>query len=110
MKPKRKPPFDPKIFLAKAEGGRTIANFQKKQVVFSQGDCADALFYIQEGQVKLTVTSDQGKEAVLALLGVGDSFGEGCLAGQQVRMASASAMSDCSIMRLEKAVVIRLLP
>jgi CRP/FNR family transcriptional regulator, cyclic AMP receptor protein len=82
---KRKPRFDPKIFLAKADGGKTIANHHKKQVVFSQGDPADALFYIQQGKVKLTAVSNQGKEAVLALLGVGDFFGEGCLAGQQAR-------------------------
>jgi CRP-like cAMP-binding protein len=86
-----------------------MANFHKKQIVFSQGDLADALFYIQEGKVKLTVISNQGKEAVLALLGAGDFFGEGCLAGQQVRMATASAMSQCSLMKLEKAVVIRVL-
>jgi CRP/FNR family transcriptional regulator, cyclic AMP receptor protein len=74
-----------------------------------QGDQADAIFYIQKGKIKLTVVSKQGKEAVVAILGVGDFFGEGCLAGQPQRMASASTMSDCSIMRLEKAGVIRLL-
>jgi CRP-like cAMP-binding protein len=109
MKPKRRPPFDPKIFLAKADLGRTIADYHKNRIVFSQGDPTDALFYIQAGKVKLTVFSNQGKEAVIALLGAGDFFGEGCLAGQQVRMATASVMSECSLMRLEKAVVIRLL-
>jgi CRP-like cAMP-binding protein len=109
MKAKGKPPFDPKIFLAKADSGRTIASYHKKQIVFSQGDLADTLFYIQEGKVKLTVVSHRAREAVLALLGAGDFFGEGCLAGQQVRMATASAMSQCSLMRLEKAAVIRVL-
>ena len=109
MKPRTKPSFDPKIFLAKAAGGRTVATYRKKQTIFSQGALADALFYVQEGKVKLTVVSNQGKEAVLALLGRGDFFGEGCLAGQQVRMATASAMSECSLMRLEKAAIIRVL-
>jgi CRP/FNR family cyclic AMP-dependent transcriptional regulator len=74
-----------------------------------QGDPADAVFYIQKGKIKLTVVSKQGKEAVVAILGAGDFFGEGCLAGQPFRMASAATMSECSIMRLEKAGVIRLL-
>jgi CRP/FNR family cyclic AMP-dependent transcriptional regulator len=109
MKPKKKPPFDPKFFLATAEAGRRLVGYRRNQVVFSQGDLADTLFYIQEGKVKLTVISHQGKEAVLALFGAGDFFGEGCLTGQQARMATASAMSECSLMRLEKAVVIRVL-
>ena len=109
MKSKGKLPFDPKTFLAKAGGGKTIANYHKKQTVFSQGDIADTLFYIQEGKVKLTVVSKQGKEGVVAILGAGDFFGEGCLAGQPLRMASASAMEKCSIMRLEKSGVIRVL-
>jgi CRP/FNR family cyclic AMP-dependent transcriptional regulator len=104
-----KPPFDPKAFLAKVGKGRTVAEYKKNQRVFSQGDPADAIFYIQTGKVKLTVVSKQGKEAVVAILGSDDFFGEGCLAGQPLRMASAAAMSECSIMRLEKAAVIRLL-
>ena len=109
MKRKEKQGFDPKGFLAKADKGRTLADHQKNQKVFLQGDSADAIFYIQKGKIKLTVVSQQGKEAVVAILGVGDFFGEGCLAGQSQRMASATTMSDCSIMRLEKAGVIRLL-
>ena len=101
--------FDPKIFLASAGKGRTLADHKKNHAIFVQGDAADALFYIQKGKIKLTVVSKQGKEAVVALLGAGDFFGEGCLAGQSVRMASATTMSDCSILRMEKAVVIRLL-
>jgi CRP/FNR family transcriptional regulator, cyclic AMP receptor protein len=109
MKRKEKQLFDPKAFLAKADNGRTLADHQKNQKVFLQGDPADAIFYIQKGKIKLTVVSHQGKEAVVAILGSGDFFGEGCLAGQSQRMASATTMSDCSIMRLEKAGVIRLL-
>ncbi len=101
--------FDPKSFLAKVGKGRTLADYTKNQRIFSQGDPADAIFYIQTGKIKLTVVSKQGKEAVVAILGTDDFFGEGCLAGQPLRMASAAAMSECSIMRLEKRGVIRLL-
>jgi CRP/FNR family cyclic AMP-dependent transcriptional regulator len=109
MKPNGKPPFDPKIFLAKVGEGRTIADYQENQIVFSQGDPADAIFYIQNGKVKLTVVSQQGKEAVIAIVGAGDFFGEGCLAGQPLRMATATAMSACAIVRLEKRSTIRVL-
>src|SRR5512132_1878466 len=94
MTPKSKPPFDPKIFLA------------KDQMVFSQGDPANAVFYIQKGKIKLNVVSNNGKEAVIALLGTGDFLGEGCLTAQPLRMATATAISDCSIIRLEKAAMI----
>jgi CRP/FNR family transcriptional regulator, cyclic AMP receptor protein len=103
------PPFDPKVFLAKVGKGRTLVDYKKNQQIFSQGDPADAIFYIQKGKVKLTVVSKQGKEAVVAILGGGDFFGEGCLAGQPLRMASAAAMSECSIMRLEKSGVVDVL-
>ena len=109
MKRKEKQVFDPKGFLAKADKGRTLVDYLKNCKVFLQGDQADAIFYIQKGKIKLTVVSKQGKEAVVAILGTGDFFGEGCLAGQSQRMASATTMSDCSIMRLEKAGVVRLL-
>ena len=109
MKPNRKLPFDPKIFLAKIGEGRTITDYQEKQIVFSQGDQADAIFYIQNGKIKLTVISKQGKEAVIAIVGDGDFFGEGCLAGQPLRMATAVAMSVCAIVRLEKQGTIRVL-
>jgi CRP/FNR family cyclic AMP-dependent transcriptional regulator len=109
MKPNGKPSFDHKIFLAKVGEGRTMADYQKNQIVFSQGDAADAIFYIQNGKVKLTVVSKHGKEAVIAMLGVGDFFGEGCLAGQPLRMATAAAMSVCAIVRLEKRGTIRVL-
>jgi CRP-like cAMP-binding protein len=95
-------PFDPATFLAKAGRGKTIIHFKKGRAIFTQADAADALFYVQEGKVKLTVVSDKGKEAVVALLGEGHFFGEGCLAGQQVRMSTATAISECTIVRLEK--------
>ena len=82
MKRKAKPPFDPKAFLAKANGGRTISKYRKNQIVFSQGDLADSVFYIQDGKVKVTVVSEQGKEAVVAILGADEFCGEGCLTGQ----------------------------
>jgi CRP-like cAMP-binding protein len=109
MTRKARSAFDPQAFLAKVGKGRTRADYIKNQRVFSQGDPADAIFYIQTGKVKLTVVSKQGKEAVVAILGAQDFFGEGCLAGQPLRMASAAAMSECSIMRLEKASVLRML-
>ena len=109
--PKSRPraPFDVKVFLTKANNVKTIASYRNNASIFIQGDTADALFYIQKGKVKLTVVSKRGKEAVVALLGEGDFFGEGCLAGQGFRMSTAVAMSACSIMKLEKASVIRLL-
>jgi len=107
--PQRNKAFDPKKFLAKVGAGRNGAKFPPASRIFAQGDPANAVFYIQEGQVKLTVVSQQGKEAVVAILGPGDFFGEGCLAGQMVRMASAAAMSECSIVRLEKTALIRVL-
>jgi CRP-like cAMP-binding protein len=114
MKPKAKLPFDPHIFLTKVgkEGskeGRTLVNYQKNQKVFSQGDPANAIFYIQNGKVKLTVVSQQGKEAVVGILGTGDFFGEGCLADQPLRMTTVTAMSQCAIVRLEKRATIRVL-
>jgi CRP/FNR family transcriptional regulator, cyclic AMP receptor protein len=104
-----KPDFDLQSFLAAAGQGRTLGVHPKNHQVFLQGDPADAIFYIQTGKIKLTVVSKQGKEAVVGILGAGEFFGEGCLAGQPLRMASAASMSECSIMRLEKAAVTRLL-
>jgi CRP/FNR family cyclic AMP-dependent transcriptional regulator len=109
IKPQRPRAFDPKRFLAKIGAGRTIATYPQNGRVFSQGESADAVFYIQEGRIKLTVVSRQGKEAVIAILGARDFFGEGCLAGQLTRMASAVAMSESSILRLEKTALVRVL-
>ena len=101
--------FDPKTFLAKVGEGRSIGSYSKDQVVFSQGDPADAVFYIQKGKVKVTVVSEQGKEAVVAILGAGDFFGEACLAGQTRRLATVAVMADSVIVRLEKAAIIRVI-
>ena len=109
VRPQRARGADPRRFLAKFGDGRTVAKHLRGTCVFAQGDPGNAVFYIQEGRVKLTVVSRQGKEAVIANLGAGDFFGEGCLAGQLQRMASAAAMSDCSIIRLEKTALVRAL-
>jgi CRP/FNR family transcriptional regulator, cyclic AMP receptor protein len=101
--------FDPRAFLSKVGKGRTISRYRANQIVFAQGDAADSVFFIEAGKVKVTVVSEQGKEAVIAVLGTGQFCGEGCLAGQPRRMATATAMMECEIMRLEKAAVIRVL-
>ena len=106
---KTRPRFNTQAFLAKVGAGRTLADYHATQVIFSQGDAANAVFYIHKGKVKLTVVSNQGKEAVIAILGPGEFFGEGCLAGQIKRMSTASAMSACSVARLEKTAAIRVL-
>jgi CRP/FNR family transcriptional regulator, cyclic AMP receptor protein len=89
--PKRTTPFNPQTFLAKVDHGKTLLKTRKHQLIFSQGDAADAVFYVQAGQVKLTVVSQQGKEAVVAILERGSFFGESCLAGHLLRLASATA-------------------
>jgi CRP/FNR family transcriptional regulator, cyclic AMP receptor protein len=104
MATKSRPSFDPKSFLAVVGEGRGIGEYRKDQIVFSQGDPADAVFYIQSGKVKVTVVSEQGKEAVVAMLGTNDFFGEGCLAGQALRMATVLTMMDSVIVRLERDV------
>jgi CRP-like cAMP-binding protein len=93
--------FDPKEFLAKVGEGKTISKYRKDQIVFSQGEVADAVFYIQQGKIKLTVVSEQGKEAVVAILGPGHFFGEGCLNGHPLRIATTRAVDECVITRLE---------
>jgi CRP/FNR family transcriptional regulator, cyclic AMP receptor protein len=102
----KKREFDPKKFLATIGDGRKAEAFSRKQIIFTQGDAADALFYIQEGKVKLTVVSKIGKEATLGILSEGDFFGEGGLAGQVLRMGSATAMTDCELMRIDKKAMI----
>ena len=106
---KTKPPFDPKVFLSKVNGGRAISDYQKDQIVYRQGDPADSVFYIQSGKVKATVVSELGKEAVVALLGTDDFFGEGCLAGQPLRLATVSAMTQCVIVRIAKTDITRVI-
>ena len=109
MAVKATPSFDPKAFLAKVGEGRSIVKYRKDQPVFSQGEPADAVFYIQKGKVKITVVSAQGKEAVVAILGPDDFFGEGCLVAQPRRIATVTTMMDSTIMRLEKAAVIQVI-
>ena len=109
MKPKVKATFDAKTLLAAVGEGSATRDYQKAQPIFTQGDRADAVFFVQRGKVKLTVLSRQGKQAVIALLGPGDFFGEGCLAGQPVRMATATAMTEAAIVRLAKQTMIRAL-
>jgi CRP-like cAMP-binding protein len=109
MTTKHQPSFDPKLFLSKIGDGREISRYRKDQTVFSQGDPADAVFYVQKGKVKLTVVSEQGKEAVIAILGADEFFGEGCLAGQALRIATVKALTDSVIARLEKAAIIQVI-
>jgi CRP-like cAMP-binding protein len=106
MAAKAKTSFDPKEFLSKIGDGRAIAKYRKDDVVFSQGDPADAVFYLQKGKVKLVVISPQGKEAVVAILGANDFFGEGCLGGQKTRISTVVAMGDATIVRLKKSAIV----
>ena len=99
----------PQTFLNQVGNGKTALNFPKKQILFSQGDTTDAVFYVQAGKVKLTVVSPQGKEAVIAVLEPGSFFGEGCLAGQLVHLATATAIEDARIVRINKPSMLRLL-
>jgi CRP/FNR family transcriptional regulator, cyclic AMP receptor protein len=103
------PPFDPKMFLATVGAGKSRTTLRTRQIVFSQEDPADAVFYIEKGKIELKVVSPQGKEAVLAILGVGEFVGEGALASQPLRMATATATTDCSVMRIEKSAMIEVL-
>ena len=109
MATKRRRSFDPKTFLAKVGAGRSIARYRNNQVVFSQGDPADAVFYIQKGKLKVTVVSEQGKEAVVAILGPDEFFGEACLAGQVQRIATVATMTESVIVRMEKAAIVRVI-
>jgi CRP/FNR family cyclic AMP-dependent transcriptional regulator len=102
-------PFDPEMFLAGVGEGRSNLTIATGHTVFTQGASADAVFFIQRGKIKLSLLSPQGKEAVIAILGADDFFGEGCLAGQRVRMATATALAPCSVMRVEKTMMIRAL-
>ena len=106
---KKRDKFDSKKFLSTIDGGRKIVVFPKKHTIFVQGDSSDAVFYIQTGKVRLTVVSKSGNEATIGILQEGDFFGEGCLTGQPLRMSSATAMTDCSVMRIEKKCMIEVL-
>src|SRR5579863_3351396 len=101
--------FDTKTFLSTINGGRKIDAFPKKQTLFAQGDSSDAVFYIKEGKIRLTVVSQVGKEATIGILNQGDFFGEGCLTGQPLRLCSATAMTDCVVMRIDKKSMMEVL-
>ena len=110
----RVPSFDPKVFdvktfLANIGQGRRLLEFSKKASIFTQGEPADAIFYLQKGKVKLSVVSQQGKEAIIGLLAPGDFFGEGSIAGQPLRMSTALTMTDCSVIRIEKKAMMQVL-
>ena len=109
MKPKHVAPFNPQAFLKQVGSGKTTLKSPKKQILFSQGDASDAVFYIQAGKIKLSVVSQQGKEAVIAILQKGSFFGEGCLAGQLVCMATATAAEDSILVRIEKTAMTHVL-
>ncbi|GAC1655529.1 MAG: Crp/Fnr family transcriptional regulator [Vulcanimicrobiaceae bacterium] len=102
-------PFDSKAFLAVVGDGRTIETYKKNAVVFAQGDPADSVYYVQRGEIKLAIVSPRGKEAVIAILAQGFFFGEGCLAGQPLRMATAVAQSECTIVQVKKSIMVRVL-
>ena len=109
MKAKKKPVFNVDTFLATVNGGRTISKYRKDQKVFRQGDPADAVFFIEEGKVKVCVINELGKEAVVAIHDKGDFFGEGCLLGQPLRLATVATMTECAIMRIDKPSMVRVL-
>jgi CRP/FNR family transcriptional regulator, cyclic AMP receptor protein len=108
-KTSRQGSFDPKLYLNTDGRGHTVVTYRTGETVFSQGSPADEVFYVLKGKVKLTVVSEQGKEAVVAIHGPDHFFGEGCLTGQPRRLATAAALSDCEVMRLEKAAMVRVL-
>ncbi|HEY4902906.1 MAG TPA: Crp/Fnr family transcriptional regulator [Candidatus Sulfotelmatobacter sp.] len=101
--------FDPNTFLSTINDGRRIEAFAKRQAIFAQGDSSDAVFYIKEGKVALTVVSEMGKEATIGILNEGAFFGEGCLTGQPLRLCSATAMTNCSVMKIDKKSMMKVL-
>jgi CRP-like cAMP-binding protein len=101
-----KDPFDPKTFLARVGRGKTITEYKKNQNIFCQGEVAEAVFYIQKGRVKLTVLSEQGKEAVVGILEAGQFFGEGCLNGHPLRIATTTALEECTITSISKTAML----
>ena len=102
-------PFDPRAFLSRVDGGRVITQYQQGQVVYQQGDDANSVWYLQNGKAKVTVISEAGKEAVVAFLGDGEFFGEGCLAGQKLRLATVTALADCLVTCIPKSEVIKVI-
>jgi CRP-like cAMP-binding protein len=109
VKSPKNAPFNARQFLGAVNGGRTQSSYRIDDVIFSQGDPADAVFYIQKGKIKIVVTSKRGKQAVVSVLGGGEFFGDGCLAGQPLRLATAIAITECETTRVEKAEMVRVL-
>jgi CRP-like cAMP-binding protein len=109
MRLTKKRSFKLEIFLSSVDGGRTISRCRENETIFCQGDSADAVFYIKNGDCKVSVVSEQGKEAVIALIKKGDFFGEGCLTGQPYRLATVTAITECEFMRLDKTAIMRVL-
>jgi CRP/FNR family cyclic AMP-dependent transcriptional regulator len=109
MAPKKNQRVDWEPFLAKITSGKTTIEYGANRTIFSQGNPADSVFYLRRGKVKLAVISQQGKEAIVAILDAGEFFGEGCLAGQSLRIATASAMTDCALVKIEKPLMARML-
>src|SRR6267143_1574665 len=109
MARKKNQPVDWETFLAGISVGKTIAEYGANRNIFGQGQPADSVFYLQRGKVRLSVTSEQGKEAIVAILGAGEFFGEGCLAGQLLRIATATTMTDCHLARIAKPLMVRML-
>ena len=109
MANKKSPPVDWAAFLAGMSRGKTVLEYGVGRNIFMQGDPADSVWYLQQGKVKVAVTSQQGKEAIVAVLGAGDFFGEGCLAGQPLCIATASTLSDCTLYKVEKLLMMRML-
>jgi len=105
----KKKAFDWEALLNQCTGGKTVVEYAANRNIFFQGTAADSVFYLRKGQVKIAVTSKQGKEAIVALLNAGEFFGEGCLAGQQLRISSATAMTDCSLTKVNKELMARML-
>ena len=99
-------PFDPQVFLAVVGTGKTVSKYRKNQIVFSQGDAADTIYYLQKGEIKVVVVSEQGKEAVVGLIEAGQFFGEGCMNGHQIRIATTTAMESCLITAITKEAML----
>jgi len=106
---KKNQPIDWEPFLAGISHGKTVIEYGANRTIFWQGDPADSVFYLRQGKVKLSVASQEGKEAIVAILGDGEFFGEGCLTGQPLRIATATAIADCTLVRIEKALMARML-
>ena len=109
MQHKKSQRVDWEPFLARISSGKTAIEYVANRNIFAQGDPADSVFYLRRGKVKLAVTSKQGREAIVAILGDGEFFGEGCLAGQPLRIATATAIADCTLVRIEKPLMVRML-